>query len=82
MILYQKINDISNVWQQICTSIFPQSLNTQIVQMTARNIQGSVDDSFILDTTLGRDVKFTLDNMPGKGSVKKIEIFFPNGTKL
>ena len=38
---------------------------------------------FIIDQTLGRDVKFTVDDLPGNGnSIAGIKLFYPDGTLL
>ena len=33
-----------------------------------------LSEEFIIDKTLGRDIKFTLDNLPGSGRITKIQI--------
>ena len=42
-----------------------------------------IDDTFIIDNTLGRDVKFSLDVLSGDLEAKKnLKILFENGTEL
>ena len=57
----------------------------QISQDSYRTVGNDLKDGFIIDTTLGRDVKFTIDQsgVPGSNNViNVIEILYPNGTDL
>ena len=57
-------------------------LPLQISQDTFRKTNGLTRE-FIIDQTLGRDVKFTVDDLPGNGnSITGIKLFYPNGTLL
>ena len=33
-----------------------------------------LSEEFVIDKTLGRDIKFTLDNLPGSGIITKIQL--------
>ena len=41
-----------------------------------------MNEEFIIDKTLGRDVKFTLDVSSGSGTIEGIQLLYPNGTEL
>ena len=42
-----------------------------------------LSEEFIIDRSLGRDVQFTLDEVPGRsGTIAAIQILYPNGTEL
>ena len=57
-------------------------LPLQILQDTFRKSSGLTRE-FIIDQTLGRDVKFTVDDLPGNGnSITGIKLFYPDGTLL
>ena len=45
-------------------------------------MKDSPTKDFIIDQTLGRDVKFTLDDFPGSGIIKGIRLLYSNGTVL
>ena len=45
-------------------------------------MKDSPTEDFIIDQTLGRDVKFTLDDLPGSGKITKIKLLSSNGTVL
>ena len=55
----------------------------QITQQSFRGSRG-LDEFFIIDNTLGRDVKFSLDDVPGNnnGKVTQIQLMYPNGTEV
>ena len=40
---------------------------------------GETNGTFIIDQTLGRDVKFTTDKL-GSGAISQIQLQYPNGT--
>ena len=45
--------------------------------------QSWLSEEFIIDKSLGRDVQFTLDEVPGRsGTIAAIQILYPNGTEL
>lgn len=45
--------------------------------------QSWLSEEFIVDKSLGRDVQFTLDEVPGQsGTIAAIQILYPNGTEL
>ena len=56
----------------------------QILQDAFTGRSTKLDDFFIIDQTLGKDVKFTLDDIPGGsgGQITEIEILYPNGTQI
>ena len=45
-------------------------------------MKDSPTEDFIIDQTLGRDVKFTLDDFPGKGKITGIQLLSSDGTVL
>ena len=45
-------------------------------------MKDSPTEDFIIDQTLGRDVKFTLDDLPGAGKITEIQLLSSNGTVL
>ena len=45
-------------------------------------MKDSPTEDFIIDQTLGRDVKFTLDDIPGSGQITQIRILSSDGTEL
>ena len=45
-------------------------------------MKDSPTEDFIIDQTLGRDVKFTLDDLPGSGKITGIRLLSSNGTEL
>ena len=45
-------------------------------------MKDSPTEDFIIDQTLGRDVKFTLDDFPGKGKITCIQLLSSDGTVL
>ena len=45
-------------------------------------MKDSPTEDFIIDQTLGRDVKFTLDDFPGSGKITGIQLLSSDGTVL
>ena len=45
-------------------------------------MKDSPTEDFIIDQTLGRDVKFTLDDLPGSGKITGIQLLSSDGTVL
>lgn len=41
-----------------------------------------LESSFIIDNSLGKDVKFTVDDFPGSGKITELSLYYPNGTVL
>ena len=52
------------------------------MQQTFRSMKDSPTEDFIIDQTLGRDVKFTLDDFPGSGRITGIQLLSSDGTVL
>ena len=56
------------------------SNSLQILQETNLDVQtANINGTFIIDNTLGRDVKFTSDKL-GSGAINQIQLQYPNGT--
>ena len=53
----------------------------QILQENYKNVEAGLFDEFIIDNTLGRDLKFTIDKSK-TGSINVIQIISPNGTSI
>ena len=54
----------------------------QIVQENYKN-KGNVQGAFIIDNTLGRDVKVTIDQSgSGNNRIDIVQISYPNGTDI
>ena len=50
------------------------------MQDTFRNVMDGVSEEFIIDKSLGRDIKFTLDDLHSTGTITKIQLLDSNGT--
>ena len=51
---------------------------SQILQETFLNVVNDLSEEFLIDKTLGRDIKFTLD-LPGSGKITEIQLLNSNG---
>ena len=63
----------------ISQKLFTYALSIlQVLQESFRNVTDGLSEEFVIDKTLGRDIKFTLD-LPGSGNITGIQILNSNG---
>ena len=60
-------------------NLFIYSLSIlQVLQESFRHVTDGLSEEFVIDKTLGRDIKFTLD-LPGSGKITGIQILNSKG---
>ena len=79
------MEDINGVFEESNT-YQPSVPSTEAEIILAQNIHKPVTDGlevdFIIDQTLGRDVKFTIDDLPGSGSITDVQLLKSDGAVL